>query len=406
MTTSIASTQTAHRRLYLTGNLAVWVAVVLLFTAAGATGQTEYPFVVDANLKPGILPCIFPSQPYNAIQLAVNAVPAGSTILVCPGNYPEQIVINKSLTLRGVTNIAADTGAAVITAPAAGLLNNFNGDGFGPVPAQVLVEAPNVSIINLAVDGTGATPLNDCSQGLVGIGFDTGSSGTLRRVALKNQNTPNGSGGYCGGGIGILSISTASITVQDSSVRNFDYFGLSAQGGSVVVKTTVFNGVLGVAPTAAHQVQVAGECVFVAATSIQISNNTLTNCGGADHFGMLVVSGQPVVPVVTGNTIVGGPGSTAGIVCIGACSGATFSGNTIAGTHFGLALAGVYPAPGSISGSYIQYNDISGTTVGISFFGSGNTVTYNTINDAAVGMSGSPGNTVNNNTFLNVTTPQ
>jgi len=38
---------------------------------------------------------------YPTIQQAVNAVPAGSTIYVCPGNYPEQVIINKALSLKG-----------------------------------------------------------------------------------------------------------------------------------------------------------------------------------------------------------------------------------------------------------------------------------------------------------------
>ena len=37
----------------------------------------------------------------NAIQNAINNAPAGSTIAIAAGNYPEQLTITKSLTLAG-----------------------------------------------------------------------------------------------------------------------------------------------------------------------------------------------------------------------------------------------------------------------------------------------------------------
>src|ERR1700689_345924 len=39
---------------------------------------------------------------YSTISAAVAAVPAGSTILICPGTYAEQVNISQSLTLQGV----------------------------------------------------------------------------------------------------------------------------------------------------------------------------------------------------------------------------------------------------------------------------------------------------------------
>jgi len=39
---------------------------------------------------------------YPTISLAIASVPANSTIFVCPGTYPEQLLITKSLTITGV----------------------------------------------------------------------------------------------------------------------------------------------------------------------------------------------------------------------------------------------------------------------------------------------------------------
>ena len=44
-----------------------------------------------------------PGTDYTSIQAAVTASPAGSKIQVCPGTYNEQVVINKPLTIDGVS---------------------------------------------------------------------------------------------------------------------------------------------------------------------------------------------------------------------------------------------------------------------------------------------------------------
>lgn len=45
--------------------------------------------------------CVTNVTQYATIQAAVTAVKAGSTIEVCPGNYPEQVMITKNLTFEG-----------------------------------------------------------------------------------------------------------------------------------------------------------------------------------------------------------------------------------------------------------------------------------------------------------------
>src|SRR6266481_9324498 len=94
---------------------------------------------------------------YATIQGAVNAVPAGSTIRICPGKYHEQVAINQKLTLTGVANSFND--AAIILLPAAGLVaNTVDVDNLSlPIAAQIWVHdtAGPVIISNLTVDGTG-----------------------------------------------------------------------------------------------------------------------------------------------------------------------------------------------------------------------------------------------------------
>ena len=59
---------------------------------------------------------------FTTIQAAINAVPAGSVIKVCPGSYPEQLLIAKKLTIEGIASSGQD--AAVITPPAGGVQVN------------------------------------------------------------------------------------------------------------------------------------------------------------------------------------------------------------------------------------------------------------------------------------------
>jgi nitrous oxidase accessory protein NosD len=62
--------------------------------------------------------CVSPS--FATIQAGVNAASAGSTVNVCPGTYPEQVTIDKRLTLQGITVGTANQ--AVVASPAGGVV--------------------------------------------------------------------------------------------------------------------------------------------------------------------------------------------------------------------------------------------------------------------------------------------
>jgi pectin methylesterase-like acyl-CoA thioesterase len=59
---------------------------------------------------------------FSTIQAAINAVPSGSTVNVCPGTYAEQVTITKKLILTGVQAGTGD--ASVIVPPSGGLVQN------------------------------------------------------------------------------------------------------------------------------------------------------------------------------------------------------------------------------------------------------------------------------------------
>jgi hypothetical protein len=116
--------------------------------------------------------CIPQVTSYNTISEAVAAVPANSTVLVCPGTYPEQITFSTALTLRGAyPNIRP-----VITVPPEGLTGPQLTIQLGTDLSQV-----TVNLVNLIVDGTGST-------GATGISYD-GDSGELSNLEVRNQTT-------------------------------------------------------------------------------------------------------------------------------------------------------------------------------------------------------------------------
>ena len=95
------------------GAKAVGLAMFLL---AGLWGQS----LLAANLQVGNCQS---KTGVATITLAVAAVsPEGGTIKVCPGTYPEQVVISKPLTIQGIQD--GNNDAAVIVPPVTGLVAN------------------------------------------------------------------------------------------------------------------------------------------------------------------------------------------------------------------------------------------------------------------------------------------
>jgi hypothetical protein len=208
---------------------------------------------------------------YPTISQAVSGVPAGSTIYVCPGTYAEQVVINKHLTLEGVagngsTGVSASgSNNPVIVSPASGVAVNTN-DLFGyptgqPTAAQILVQTlPNeegvfpapiaVNISNITVDGSN-NGLNSCVDDLVGIYYQN-ASGTVNHVTTRYQELSQSLFG-CQDGLAIYVQSgygtgTAAVTVENSSVHDYDKNGITADGSGTVA-TITGNYVVGIGAT-------------------------------------------------------------------------------------------------------------------------------------------------------------
>lgn len=318
---------------------------------------------------------------FSTIQAAVNASHAGGTVLVCPGTYPEQVVINKELTVRGVQSGTSD--AAVVVPPSGGVVQNTTSLATGnPIAAQILVtEAKDVDISSLTIDGanngissTGCTPLN-----LVGVYYQN-ASGSVSHIAAVNQALTGSSIG-CQVGLGIFVQSghggTSTVAISNSHVENYQKNGITGNEVGTTV-TITDNTVIG-----------QGRTNGAAENSIQIG------------FGATgkIRSNVAMDDVWAPDTISDSADAASGILVF-ASSGVTVSGNTVGNTQFGIAFVSD-PTSGPADGGTITRNTVSGTHIfdGIEVCGSSNTIHGNTINgsdESAIHVDSSCGPVMNN----------
>jgi hypothetical protein len=118
--------------------------LALLFLASAAFTQTV-----------AVGTCLPHLKSYSTISQAVGSVSAGSTILICPGTYPEQVTIAQPLTLRGVQ--AGNASNPTVTVPSGGLTKSVIAPTNGVAMFfQILIQGTEsglVNISNLAVNG-------------------------------------------------------------------------------------------------------------------------------------------------------------------------------------------------------------------------------------------------------------
>jgi hypothetical protein len=334
--------------------------------------------------------CLGNRQSYSSISAAISAVPAGSTILICPGTYPEQVTIGQPMTLRGMQ--IGNSASTILTVPPGGLTKSVIDPQTGTtVFSQILVQGTEAGLVNISdigIDGNNNQVVAGVS--LTGIYYQN-SSGEIRNVATYNQ-TGNASG------FGIFLEATTStpktVTVSDSSIHDFNADGINA--GSNIIPTSL--------------------TVNIKSNSV-ISSNTFS--GKAVNAGISV---QGTAGSITGNRVITHPASAGVSPGIGIVftSNTTVSNNTVE-NWFIWALGdsnlikantvSLFSTGLVISGNNntAQNNlilDITDGGAGISFncTGTGNTVTHNIINDSDLGIIDDPGgNVVSPNSFSNVT---
>jgi hypothetical protein len=320
-------------------------------------------------------PCKSPSYP--SIGQAVYEAPAGSTIMICPGYYGEQVIISKDLTLVGLSSPTA-SGAYVLppefmqttTSP----IFSFIKDPIlgGPIAPVIWVTGATVNIQNVFVNADSdyyGDPL-PCPPKVVGFYYGTGASGTLNHVGFA--------GDACAVGIWAdnASFTETSVTIENS---------YSAAGIVVASLPTLVNGTL--------TAKITGNQVYPTASD------------GAYGIYLYGVSGTVEANLVSGPRWewIEGQGLTAlgltGILDFGVAQSndVTISGNTIQIDGVGTGIQIVVP------GATVKSNKISGAAIGIwvNCAAGGAIVSGNNIANVYRGVL-LPSGTATGNTYFNV----
>jgi len=355
---------------------------------------------------------------YTSIQTAVNSVPAGSTVKVCPGTYAEQVSITKNLTLTGVSSNGSSGTSGfgadnpIIVSPAGGVQVNAHDlfDG-SDIAAQVVVTSPSntithpisVSISNIIVDGSN-NQVGGCGPDLVGIYYQN-AGGTVNHVVARFQELGPGLGG-CQAGLAIFAQSgygtggSATVTIENSSVHDYQKNGITADG-SATTATITGNYVVGQGATPAiaqNGIQVSD------GASGKVSSNTVTDdvyvnpsdCGSTNSC----FSASGILLYDSGGTI---------------AKALTVNGNVVSNTQGGIVAFG--DSQGTADYNTVTSNKVTTSLAagvflidGIDLCSNNNTATSNTVyNSSGAGIhldsqcTESTGTSGNNSSALNNT---
>lgn len=320
-------------------------AGVLLLALGGAPAAAAATLVVDDDGMASAASCDATTTAYGTIQSAVDAAGPGDTVKVCPGSYPEEVVITKDdLKLQGagagisarncapraaisrITSAAAPGGAGAIQVRA----SRVTIDGFTITANQ----GPGIQLTSTT---SGNRIMNDfITKNTFGIalaaagGQAAGNRTYITENCIANNNAPGSASGN-----GIYSDTTVkAVTISGNALRGH------LNAGIILLGTT------------------AGKVV----------NVTITNNTSRDDVSFANLSDVQQV-TVSGNTVtqtVNGPGGMGSAIRIGDISGGkatdvvTVSNNTITSPHFaGVAVREV------ADNVTIDGNRITGTGNGV-----------------------------------------
>jgi hypothetical protein len=333
------------------------IAATLLACFAGQSAQAATAVQVG-GCKPKSTPN------YTTIQAAVTAAAAGATVYVCSGTYPEQVTINKNLTVLGTANGNSD--APIIVPPSGGLVQNATDPAPGvanpKIAAQLFVQGPaTVTIKDIIIDGAG-NGLKSCSSPtLVGL-YVLNTAATLTGIDVRNEVMDNPADSVCDSGLGIYVEANSAVAVglTISAVNNFQKNGITANGygnGNPGPVMNIFSD------------NVAGQ----GPTTGALENGIQVGYGASGK-----VDSNIVADVVWDPGTSGDPRAASTGILIYASSNVTVNSNRISTTQYGVAAVSD-PAYGNADHNTITVNYINNTVLfdGIDVCGNNNTVQNN-----------------------------
>lgn len=230
-----------------------------------------------------------PTPDFNNITDAINTVPAGTKILVCSGNYPENVVVNKAgITLKGAfagtsgSDSSRGTASEAVIDPPAGIAfkvnaNNTTFDGFTiqNVTDTAIASGGNYGGISDTVSIINNRVLHLTSgSGL----YTNGPNPAVTNWTVSN-NLFDDIQSNVGSGINLWKVGGTLNTISGNTVTNSAFGGIQVVVGSNVsitgntVTATAHNGIQA---TQAQNVQVSGNTVTNANTSATSTEGGVT----------------------------------------------------------------------------------------------------------------------------------
>ena len=250
-----------------------------------------------------------PNAQYTTITDALNAADAGDVIEICPALYPEQLIITKPLTLRGVlthVNLASFLPCCndvdrVLLQPTLHDREDL------PFEAVITVmDTQNVTIENLAIDAS-QNSVSNCNIALSAVHFYN-ASGALRNSAVFGAQLPNpqSCSTFPGNGFGVEVDSSESgpfhVVISDNSIHDFQRDGIEVSEAGVNV-TIEDNNISGLGPSSG--INQFGIFLLNGATG-QITGNVITEgpCGTLSSTDCLNLRSEGIVLRSVGDGVV------------------------------------------------------------------------------------------------------
>ncbi len=259
---------------------------------------------------------------FNAIQDAVNAAPAGSTIQVCAGTYAEQLQITRSVTIVGRGNVFVTLPQTIVnsttpcdTAPGTG---SFQPDQDGIAICGNATVALNNIVVNAA------WPTSTCNDSLYGILVGGGATLAFTNSAVTAAGAFPLNG--CQGGVGIqvgmawtTPVEVGHLTLADSSVSGYQKNGITIDGWQSTASIDHAT-VAGAGPTpsiAQNGIQVSNSGKASITDSRIIGNECSDNAAPCGSNGLTQTQ-------------------SAGVLFFGAAVGSTLTGSSISNNDMGV----------------------------------------------------------------------
>jgi nitrous oxidase accessory protein NosD len=363
---------------------------------------------------------------FTSIQAAINAATPGATITIAAGGYHENVVVNKSVTLKG-------SGDATEIYPATSNPVCEGGSLCGGAASNiVLVEANDVTITKMHLEGDSPTLTSGVVVGHADIDARNGII-TNHEAGVYNDLTVSkvvvsdvylrGMYASSGGTFDFDDDTVENVQGEEASIAMFNFGGSGVMSHSKVANAND-------AISANHS------------TGTQFLDNTITKSGSGVHSDNNGDSGGSA-DVIEGNKISACNTNGYGIFVFVPYLSPTVKANKVKGCYIGVAEFGSGVSgqgatfsenkidgtgasttePGGTYGAYVttdqlgfEFGDVTATLSGNSFMHSGTgmlitqteptpgqpaggqatvTASNNTIHDNGTGANGEPGTTVN-----------